>query len=163
MARRRPSQATDPAAEARKAGITHLSGHPLFRPLLTGLYLQAAKGQSVCPASGWAVITGGRSIDLHPTRRGSPAEWTWVLAHCLVHFGFGHVDPGPGSGRIDRAYNVAACLAVNRFLLTLKIGRAPDGVVPDPAFRRGWARRSCRPVRTALSLPCCAATKYRTT
>ena len=134
MPRRPPSPVTDPAIAARQAGIAKIQAHPLFRPLLSGIHLAAAKGYSECPAGGWAVVHSGGRIDLHPTRRASPDEWTWALAHCLLHLAFGHVDPGPGAGRIDQPYNVAACLAVNRFLLSLKIGRVPDGVVADPVL-----------------------------
>ncbi len=42
----------------------------------------------------------------HQGGRLNEEEWTWVLAHCLLHLGFGHLAPG---GRLDdpRAASVA--------------------------------------------------------
>ena len=88
--------------------------------------MEDRRGVSRCDAAGWSVVTGNAAIHLHPTRRGSPDEWAWVIAHSLLHLAFGHVEPGPASGRVDRAYNTAACLAVNRFLVPLKVGRPPE-------------------------------------
>ena len=96
--------------------------------------VQDGKGESICPPDAWAVVTSSGAIHLHPTRRGAPDEWAWVLAHCLLHLAFGHIDPGPASGRIDRPYNVAACLSVNRFLLALKVGRPPTELEPNPTL-----------------------------
>ncbi len=136
MARPRsaPGPARDPATEARNAGIAQIRNHPLFAPLAGATSLEAARGVTTCPADGWAVVAQSGSVHLNATRRATPDEWAWVVAHCLLHLGFGHVQPGPASGRIDRSYNVAACLAVNRFLFSLKIGRPPDDVVADPVL-----------------------------
>ncbi len=134
MAPGRDQPARDPSAEARRAGIAAIAGHPLFSPLLSAARVEDGKGVSICPPDGWAVVTPNGTIHLHPTRRGSAGEWTWVLAHGLLHLAFGHVDPGPTSGRIDRPYNVAACLSVNRFLRSLKVGHPPAQLAPDPAL-----------------------------
>ncbi|WP_420850509.1 vWA domain-containing protein [Planosporangium mesophilum] len=50
-------------------------------------------------------------------------EWTWVLAHCLLHLGFGHL----ASDRYapDAAYASVACLAVTRFQRAVKLGTEP--------------------------------------
>jgi len=101
---------------------------------MSAAWVQDAKGDSICPSDGWAVVTCNGTIHLHPTRRATAGEWAWVLAHSLLHLAFGHVDPGPASGRIDRPYNVAACLSVNRFLVTLKVGRAPTQLEPNPTL-----------------------------
>jgi predicted metal-dependent peptidase len=101
-----------------------------------------------CPPDGWAVVSSLGHIHLHGTRRGEPEEWAWVTAHCLLHLGFGHLAerrhqdwsaaaglpaaarwarPGGGAG-FNPAWNLAACLAVNRFLAHLKVGRPPAGL-----------------------------------
>ncbi|MDP9388072.1 MAG: hypothetical protein M3Q48_09220 [Actinomycetota bacterium] len=132
MARRPAKQANDRAAAARRAGVAAVASHPLFVPLLAGASLVDTKDRSACPDDGWATVTTNGTVHLHPTRVGSAAEWSWVVAHALLHLAFGHVDPGPRSGRIDRPYNVASCLAVNRFLGTLKVGRAPESIEAHP-------------------------------
>lgn len=113
--------------------MAQVRSHPLFAPLAAAARFVDDK-ESTCKAEGWAVLTRHGDLHLHPTRRGAPEEWAWVSAHCLLHLAFGHVQPGPATGRIDEPYNVAACLAVNRFLLSLKIGRPPEGVVADPVL-----------------------------
>lgn len=132
MPRHPGRQAGGPAAEARLAGRAAIAAHPLFAPLLAAAWMEDRTGASRCDAAGWSVVSANATIHLHPARRGSPDEWAWVIAHSLLHLAFGHVQPGPSSGRLDRAYNTAACLAVNRFLVTLKIGRPPDEVEPVP-------------------------------
>jgi hypothetical protein len=88
------------------------------------------------------VVTSLGFVYLHPRRRGEPEEWAWVVAHCLLHLGFGHLarERLPGwraaaglpsvrdSGAFDVAWNLAACVTVNRFLSHLKIGRPPEGL-----------------------------------
>lgn len=132
MPRHPERQTRDPATEARLAGRAAIAAHPLFAPLLGAAWMEDRKGLSSCAGGGWAVVTANATIHLHPTRRGAPEEWAWVIAHSLLHLAFGHVEPGPASGRIDQAYNAAACLAVNRFLVTLKVGRAPEQIDPNP-------------------------------
>ena len=110
-------------------------------PLARTAYFVDAKGDNLCPKDGWAVVTPSGTVHLHPTRRASPAEWTWVVGHALLHLAFGHVDPGPRSGRVDRAYNVACCVAVDRFLASLKIGRVPQDIEASPLLP-GWVSQS---------------------
>lgn len=88
---------------------------------------------SRCPHQGWAAVTRNGVIHVHPTRRGTPDEWLYVLAHCLLHLGFGHFE-GRGIGR-ERQWNAACDVFIGRFLADLKLGRPPDDVlsVVDPA------------------------------
>ena len=58
----------------------------------------------------------------------TPGEWTWVLAHCLLHLGFGHLG---ADGPTDDAGRVAACVAVTRFQREVKLGTEPDFVPAD--------------------------------
>ncbi|MBI4940024.1 MAG: hypothetical protein HY830_04690 [Actinobacteria bacterium] len=100
---------------------------------------------SRCPPAGWAVVASTGSVDLNPRRRGTPEEWAWVIAHCLLHLGFDHLaEPrragwtaaagAPESAGYDREWNAAACLAVNRFLRHLKIGQPPAGIGGPTTF-----------------------------
>jgi predicted metal-dependent peptidase len=121
-----------------------LRRHPLFEPLAHQVWWEQDAERSLCPAAGWAVVTSRGFVHLNPGQRGSPEEWAWIGAHSLLHLGFGHLavrhltgwTAGAGPVReagFDQAWNAAACLAVNRFLGHLKIGRAPDGLgAPTP-------------------------------
>jgi len=88
-------------------------------------------------------VTSLGDVYLNPRRRGEPEEWAWVAAHCLLHLGFDHLAEhrlagwraatglpsgrSPGA-RFDAAWNLAACVTVNRFLAHLKVGRPPEGL-----------------------------------
>jgi len=79
---------------------------------------------SRCPRSGWAVVAEDGQIHAHPTRRAEPEEWAWVLAHGLLHLGFGHFQ----RKKRPREWAAACCCTVWRFLADLKFGRPPEEV-----------------------------------
>ncbi|SEE42146.1 Predicted metal-dependent peptidase [Streptomyces sp. 2131.1] len=120
----------DPATEAFAAGLALVKRNPAF----------AAVEASVCrqdkcaltPAGGMAAVTSNGTIHVHPTRRADPAEWAWVLAHCLLHLGFGHVPASADEARVqpDRFDLAARCTVVNRFLLTHPVG-TPPAALPE--------------------------------
>jgi predicted metal-dependent peptidase len=143
---RRQKTRTDPAAENRQRGLSLIGEHPLFAPLASRAGWYHGQDDDQCPSGGWAVVTSLGHVYLHPRRRGEPEEWAWVAAHCLLHLGFGHLAQErlagwsaaaglprgarlPHSGAaFDPAWNLAACVTVNRFLAHLKIGRPPEGL-----------------------------------
>ncbi|MFD5063343.1 hypothetical protein [Streptomyces sp. NPDC058394] len=121
---------SDPAAEAFAAGLAMVKRNPAFAAVEASVCRQAKC--DLTPAGGLAAVTSNGTVHLHPTKRADPAEWAWVLAHCLLHLGFGHVpaaadDPREQPDRFDLA---ARCTVVNRFLLTFPIGR-PPGHLPE--------------------------------
>ena len=116
---------TDPATKAFEQGWKTVREHPLFAPLEQMTWLVRDPDRSRCPVDGWAIVSDTETIHVHPTRRGEPEEWTWVLAHCLLHLGFGHIRPQKNM----RAWNVACDVVVDHFLAGLKLGRAPKGVI----------------------------------
>jgi predicted metal-dependent peptidase len=140
---RRSRARTDPATENRKRGLDLIHRHPLFAPLADRARWSSGQDADRCPPDGWALVTSLGYVYLHPRRRGEPEEWAWVAAHCLLHLGFDHLaerhlagwraatglPSGAGSGaRFDAAWNLAACVTVNRFLAHLKVGRPPEGL-----------------------------------
>ncbi|UWP83784.1 VWA-like domain-containing protein [Dactylosporangium fulvum] len=50
-------------------------------------------------------------------------EWRWVFAHCALHLGFGHLEPG--SPLPDAHLALARCVAVARFQNELRLGHSP--------------------------------------
>lgn len=125
-----------PWEQAVVDGWRTVTAHPAFRNLNTGgLRLL----DDNVDAQLWARFDGG--LQYHPKRRATAEEWTWVFAHCLLHAGFGHLDPrntvpGNYSRAVDAraglprfeptaAYRAACCAVVDQYLDTMKIGRRP--------------------------------------
>ncbi|MFF4190539.1 hypothetical protein [Nonomuraea sp. NPDC001831] len=131
MSRRKPK--ADPWRAEVMNGWAAVKGHPLFAGL-HGTLLEAADGR--LPPETWAVVSEDGDVTFHPKRRAPAAEWAWVFAHLLLHLGFGHADPRACAPKDvdgdlpDPAYHAACCLAVDRFLRTVKIGHCP---APLPA------------------------------
>ncbi len=120
--RKRKKQQPDPALEAFNQGLALLTSTRLFTPML---YRAAVirKKSNLCPPKGWAVVTNNGHIHVHPTRRGKPEEWQYVLAHCLLHLGFEHFqDHLPEQFAV---WNTACDCFVAHFLTKLKVGRPP--------------------------------------
>ncbi|HEY7833055.1 MAG TPA: hypothetical protein VIG30_05765 [Ktedonobacterales bacterium] len=117
----------DLAAKHFAAGCDLVRAHPLFAPLMQHAYIIREAGTSQCPRDGWAVVFGGGEMSLihaHPTRRATPEEWAYVLAHALLHLGFGHVQ----RRERQREWNAACDCVVGKFLATLKLGRPPADI-----------------------------------
>ena len=132
MPRKRGKEAgitRDLAAEQFTAGVILVRQHPIFAPLLARAEL-VRQERNLCPQDGWAVVTRAGVIHVHPTRRGLPDEWLYVLAHCLLHLGFGHFQ----QGKRPREWNVACDLFVARFLADLKLGRPPEDMGVNTAY-----------------------------
>jgi len=115
----------DAAFEKFAAGEALVGAHPLFGRLLGSALIvrnvDSAFRRNYCPENGWAVVINTGQIHVHPRRRGSPEEWAYVLAHCLLHLGLDHfkVRARPAE------WNAAACACVTRLQAGIKLGRAP--------------------------------------
>ena len=80
-----------------------------------------------CPMSkdDWGYVTSTGHIFLNPRKDGTIGEWTYVLAHLMLHLGLGHLQ----EDRIhDSVWQQACDIAVTRFLLDSKIGTPPMDV-----------------------------------
>jgi predicted metal-dependent peptidase len=128
---RRKDAAQRAATEAYQAGVGLVETHPLLASLAREVSLCRSEGHRTrnrCPQDGFAVVTSEGHVFVHPTRLAAPEVWLRVLAHCLLHFGFGHVRPRSR----PREWNVACDVWVERFLAELKLGRRLDGAPPLP-------------------------------
>lgn len=119
---RKPGE--DPASAAFFAAVQTLRDHPLFEPLLYRAHVVRREYGNPCPADGWIVVESTGVLHAHPKRRATSEEWMWVIAHGLLHLGFGHFQK---RARPD-LWNVACDAFVNRFLADLKIGRRPTDI-----------------------------------
>ncbi|MEU4597230.1 hypothetical protein [Nocardia sp. NPDC023988] len=139
----RKTRRIDPWYQAVLDGWAIVRGHPALRPLAGELYQLDKRA----PHEMWARLAGGR-LEYHPNRRATAQEWAWTFAHCLLHAGFGHLDPRNTlptniiglasedawfSSRVRAphpVYRAACCAAVDTYLATMKIGTPPDPVPP---------------------------------
>lgn len=115
--------APDPAAEAFAEGVRLLRGNHALTSV--GRICRSADCAE-CPADGWAVADSNGTVHANPRRRAEPAEWAWVLAHCLLHLGLGHLPAAEGRRTPPDAHDLAArCAVVIRFQSTFLTGRPP--------------------------------------
>jgi len=95
---------------------------PLFKYIYKGVRLHRKTAEGSYPAHGWARVNQTGDIFFNPGRRARPAEWDYVLAHCLLHLAFNHIVAKP-----DHAKWAAACdVFTAKFLAELKIVKIPD-------------------------------------
>ncbi|GAA2511498.1 vWA domain-containing protein [Streptomyces gobitricini] len=115
----------DPAAEAFLAGLALVRRHPALAAL--DAEICRSRDCELSPRHGLATVDSNGRVHVHPDRRAEPADWAWALAHCLLHLGFGHVPAHQDSREQPDRFELAArCAVVNRFMLTLHIGRPPE-------------------------------------
>lgn len=97
--------------------------HPLFRPLAHAVrIITEASPHNLCPERGWAVVTSSGCIYCRPRRDATVENWIYVLAHCLLHLGFGHCKIHSQ----EKEWNAACCAFATKFLRDLKLGQAPE-------------------------------------
>ena len=70
----------------------------------------------------WAYATSDGDVFLNPRRQADVSEWQYVISHCLLHLGMGHMDK---LRMEDRAWIMACDLVVTRFLRDSRIGTPP--------------------------------------
>ncbi len=101
-----------------------INANPLFRYLRPHVY----RDEQYQYSEGWAYTTSGGVIYCNPKKKGSPREWEYILAHCLLHFGLGHFKFKAN----PRLWNIACDAYIAKLLSDFKIGTAPqDFVLPS--------------------------------
>ena len=99
-----------------------LRKHPLIGPLVTRAKLRIIDYQPQIPAMFSTVSSAG---DIYANPFNYPrtiGEWTFVLAHGLLHLAFGHVR----NARRGIAWNIACDCVVNEFMARMRIGVAAE-------------------------------------
>lgn len=115
----------DLAAEAFAEGLRLVRANPA----LAAVEFTVCRHESCeqAPRDGLLRVDSDGVLHVHPARLAEPATWAWAIAHAVLHLGFGHVPSKKGTPvQPDRADLAARCVAVNRFLLTFPVGKAPD-------------------------------------
>lgn len=111
------------------------SGLALMRanPALAAVEFDTCRREEcpVAPRDGLVRADSNGTLHAHPTRVVEPARWAWSLAHAALHLGFGHLPASTDRRDQPDRYELAArCTVVNRFLLTFRVGAAPDDLPP---------------------------------
>jgi predicted metal-dependent peptidase len=119
--KKKNSNRTDIATENFEKGCSIVRQHPMFGHFLYYVNIIRREG-NLCPHQNWAVISDRGYIHVHPTRRGSPEEWAYVIAHCLLHLGFDHFQ----QKLQPKAWNAACDRFIANFLENLQIGEPPQ-------------------------------------
>lgn len=117
------SRELDPATKTYTEGLQFVSRHPMFAPLASHARFVRQEG-NLCPDKGWAVTASNGHIYIHPKRRALPEEWVYILAHSLLHLGFGHFR---AMERQD-LWNAACDSFIAKFLYDMKLGKPPEGM-----------------------------------
>lgn len=99
----------------------------MFRPFLNAVTIYRKEG-SQCPPHLAATVTSHGVIHCHPTRRLAATQWSWVLAHCLLHLGLGHHREHADMN----SWNQACDEAVGRLLSSIKLGEPPPEYAEVP-------------------------------
>jgi predicted metal-dependent peptidase len=124
MARRK--EQVDPRYQSFVDGYGQVWQHPIFQAIADRRGGSAAaswrEDLELTRGRGWARVHADGTIVVNRNAQLEPAEWAWVLAHCLLHLGFGHLEAGHSS---DDATLAADCLTVTRFQRQLRIGTPP--------------------------------------
>jgi len=137
MARKRKEQ-VDPNVAAFHAAWRAVSRHPMFEPLLDvhiggwgrrGAEAVLVESGELRDAKAMARVDRSGRITASRASKLDEAGWTWVLAHCLLHLGFGHLAIDRYAA--DQAYADVACLAVTRFQRAVKLGVEPLTIVDE--------------------------------
>ncbi|GLY07404.1 MULTISPECIES: hypothetical protein [Actinoplanes] len=123
MARTDPP-AADPSSAAFGEAWSELHDHPLFAPLTVD-FPRADAELTDTPLPGGLRVFAHGGIRLSRGQRRDKQQWRWLLAHGLLHLGFGHLNPALAH---DAASRAAACVAVTRFQRAVKLGREPETV-----------------------------------
>ncbi|GIF00481.1 vWA domain-containing protein [Paractinoplanes rishiriensis] len=145
MARKRKAVEPDPNEADFLAAWRWVAWHPMFAPMVGSCWpLPAADAKMVTDSTiGLAVVGPDGRIRANRGRRLDVSEWTWVLAHCLLHLGFGHLAAGAAR---DQPYQDVACLVVARFQRAVKFGTEPVALPADlptadeEQLLRAWRR-----------------------
>ena len=73
----------------------------------------------------WGYVTSKGHIYLNPRQEGTIGEWVYVLAHCMLHLGMGHLVE---ICKDDPVWHAVCDIVVTRFLLESHIGTPPIDV-----------------------------------
>lgn len=105
-----------------------LRKHVLIGPLVHRARLHVIDYQPQVPGM-FATVSSAGDVFANPFNHPRTAdEWTFILAHALLHLAFGHLK----HAQRGIVWNVACDCVVNEFLNRMKIGAQPEGLLRLP-------------------------------
>jgi predicted metal-dependent peptidase len=120
--------------EMFQAGYELVKKNPIFAPLLDYVSVET-DDPGIKRTEDFARCRDDGIILVNRSRRLSPEEWAYVLAHELLHFAFWHFDGIGGPVRSDPvAWNIACDMYVTRFLCDVKLFPIPSFVNTEFPF-----------------------------
>jgi predicted metal-dependent peptidase len=111
-------------------GLHAVKCHPVFRYLAGTATISAVDNFPGSP-SGWSIVSGNGIILTNRKKRGSKENWSYVIAHSLLHLGFDHFRKDVR----QKEWQAACCVHVGNFLNGLKFGKAPDDMWVDTGIQ----------------------------
>src|SRR6266511_6176391 len=79
----------DAATTHYQEAVSTPQQHPIFAPLISSARVIRAENTRY-PEKGWILVTSGGTMYCHPKRNAEAEEWVYLLAHGLLHLGFGY-------------------------------------------------------------------------
>ena len=121
----------NPSLEAFQGGSGLVKQNPVLGPLMERAVLHFDDSYPMAKED-WAWVTSEGHIYANSHRRAAQGEWAYVLAHCLLHLGLGHIREDREK---DSVWNAACdCVAV-RYLSDFHIGTVPEELAFPLPFR----------------------------
>ena len=136
-ASRAPRAGADPNSNAARAKRWLIAHYPLLGGLLTQFEL--VEDVHVCrrmDISMAAIHVGAGEIYVNPARGLGLEQCKFVVAHEVLHAGLCHSSRR--QGRDPFLWNVACDFVINDWLVAMRVGSAPDGLLFDEELR-GWS------------------------
>lgn len=130
---KKKSSKPNPAAEAFQTGCAIVRANPVLKEILYHANLRFDDSYPMAKED-WARVYGDGRIEANSHRRALPEEWAYVIAHCLLHLGLGHIRE---DRKDDLLWNAACDCLVTRYLTDFRIGRPPKELdYPLPSHAR---------------------------
>lgn len=119
--KKKPASAKSRALRSFISGWSIVRNHPLFEPVIYKCY-HGDSSAYIGALDGWVTVSSRGIMQRNPQKTAEPEVWAYIIAHCLLHFAFGHFR------KVEKPleWAVACDIFVSRFLQTLKIGRPPE-------------------------------------
>lgn len=111
----------NPAQEAFQAGCGLVKRSPVLGPLMERADTSFDDSYPMARED-WAWVASDGRIYANSHRRAEPQEWAYVIAHCLLHLGLGHIREDREG---DLLWNAACDCVTARYLADLHVGTPP--------------------------------------
>lgn len=117
-------------------GIGIINSHPLFGRI--HIHLSIAEKNRLSKGTSAVSYESGQIL-MNPQESHTPEEWAYIIAHCMLHFCFGHFEPENMTGFFRKTtdgekewvencnrhlWNMACDIYVTKFLSDIKFGKA---------------------------------------